>query len=295
MTSPITPVSRWWFGAQPLAKVAVLRTIVYLYIPLDLYDRTPQVIPHAYGNAQLYDPVHILAFLHQPAPVPWFAQSLRVLIIATAVLAGLGLWPRVLGWALAFAYADWACLAMSYGKVDHDHLAILVALFVIPTVNGATWRATESSEAAGWALRCIEVAVISTYFLAAVTKIRVGGWHWASGAVFSWAIVRRGTWFSNPLLHHPDVLLLAQWSLFIFELCTPFFLVASQRWGTVGFCAFISFHTVTWLALKIDFAPLIACLFVLLPLEQFAYWVQRKLPERTRTFVPGPHYVEAGS
>jgi hypothetical protein len=271
--SPNTAVGRWWFRPQPLAKVAVLRTIVYLYIPVDLYERTQQVIPQAYGSARLYEPVHILAFLHQPAPAPWFVQSMRVVIIGTAVLAGLGLWPRLLGWVLAFAYGDWACLAMSYGKVDHDHLAILIALFVLPTVRGASWRSTGSSQAAGWALKCIEVAVIATYFLAAVTKIRVGGWHWASGAVFTWAVVRRGTAFSDPLLHHPELLLFGQWALFIFELSTPLFLFASQRWRTVGFCAFIGFHTITYLALTINFAPLIACLFVLLPLERAAYWL----------------------
>jgi hypothetical protein len=275
VTSVTNPVDRWWFRPQPLAKVAVLRTIAYLYIPLDLYFRTRQVIPHAYGSAALYDPVHALAFLHQPAPVPWFAQSLRVVIIATAVLGGLGLSPRLLGVVLAVAYGDWACLAMSYGKVDHDHLAILIALLVLPTVRGASWHATESSEAAGWALRCIEVAVIATYFLAAVTKIRVGGWHWASGAVFAWAVVRRGTAFSNPLLHHPLVLLLGQWALFVFELSTPIFLFVRQRWRTVGFCAFIGFHTITYLALTINFAPLVACLFVLLPLESVAYRRQR--------------------
>jgi Vitamin K-dependent gamma-carboxylase len=283
VSSPSTPVGRWWYRPQPLAKVAVLRTIVYLYLPFDLYFRTRQVVPQAYGSAGLYEPVHILALIHQPAPVPWFAQSLRVVVIGAAVLAGFGLWPRVLGWVLAVAYGDWACLAMSYGKVDHDHLAILIALFVLPTVAHASWRATGSSQAAGWALKCIEVAVIATYFLAAVTKIRVGGWHWASGAVFTWAIVRRGTAFSDPLLHHPQALLLGQWALFIFELSTPMLLFLRQKWRTVGFCAFIAFHTITYLALTINFAPLIACLFVLLPLEHVAYRLQR-----TSAFRPHP-------
>ena len=77
-----TPPGRWLYRPQPLAKVAVLRTIVGLYLPLDLFIRTSQVVPHSYGSSQLYDPVHVLAFLHQPAPVPWFAQSLRAMIIA---------------------------------------------------------------------------------------------------------------------------------------------------------------------------------------------------------------------
>ena len=38
---------RWWFRPEPLARLALLRTLVYLYVPLDLYIRTASVVPHA--------------------------------------------------------------------------------------------------------------------------------------------------------------------------------------------------------------------------------------------------------
>jgi hypothetical protein len=251
-----------------LARVAVLRTLVYLYVPLDLYIRTAQVVPHAYGSQELWDPVKILRFFHQPPPQPWFAQTLRVVIIVSSLVAATGLLPRAAGWLVALAYGDWACLAMSYGKVDHDHLAILVAVVVLPTVRGASWRSTQSSEAAGWALRWIEISVVATYFLAAYAKVRIAGWHWVDGAIFTWAIVRRGTSLARPLLHHPLPLLLAQWGLFVLEVSTPALLFVRQRWRTLGVITLLLFHFTTWLMITINFAPLVVCLLAFLPLEQ---------------------------
>ena len=270
MTAIAAAVRRWWFRPEPIARVAVLRTIIYLYVPLDLWVRTAQVIPHAYGSAELYQPVKVLRLIHQPSPSPWFAQSLRVVIIVAALTAAAGLLPRLAGWVVAVAYLDWTCLAMSYGKVDHDHLGIIAALLVLPTVRGVSWRSTERSESAGWALRWIEICVVATYFLAAYAKVRFGGWHWVNGATITWAVVRRGTAIADPLLHHPLVFLLAQWGLFILEVCTPVLLFVRQRWRTLGALALLGFHVMTWLTITINFAPLMACLTVFLPLERLA-------------------------
>lgn len=255
-----------------------MRTIVYLFVPIDLFARTGQVVPHAYGSRELYDPVELLAAIHQPAPSPWFVQALRVVIIVASLAAATGRWTRVFGWIVALAFLDWCCLAMSYGKVDHDHLAILVAVFVLPTVRGGSWRSHADSEAAGWALRCIEVAVIATYFLSAYAKfVRFGHPHWLLGATFAWAVVRRGTFVATPLLHHPLVLLLAQWGLFGLEALTPLVLFLGRRGRVWAVVVLELFHLVTEATIRINFLPLMVCLLVFLPLEEFAAWTSRFL------------------
>jgi len=274
----VTAVARWWFRPAPLARFAVMRTIVYLFVPIDLFARTGQVVPHAYGSRELYDPVELLAAIHQPAPSPWFVQALRVVIIVASLAAATGRWTRVFGWIVALAFLDWCCLAMSYGKVDHDHLAILVAVFVLPTVRGGSWRSHADSEAAGWALRCIEVAVIATYFLSAYAKfVRFGHPHWLLGATFAWAVVRRGTFVATPLLHHPLVLLLAQWGLFGLEALTPLVLFLGRRGRVWAVVVLELFHLVTEATIRINFLPLMVCLLVFLPLEEFAAWTSRFL------------------
>jgi hypothetical protein len=263
-------VRDWWFRPEPLGRLAVLRTLVFLYVPVDLFTRTAQVVPASYGSAGLYKPVKLLELIHQPMPHPWFTQSLRALVIVASLVAATGMFRVVTGWIAALAYLDWCCLAMSFGEVGHDHFVILVAVFVLFTAEGARWRSTTSSAAAGWALKCVEVASIATYFLAAYAKVRFAGWHWVNGAVFSWAIVRRGNAFSHPLVHHPTALLVSQWALFILEVATPVLLFVKQRWRTVGFFVLLAFHITTWLTIGINFAPLVVCLTAFLPLERIA-------------------------
>jgi hypothetical protein len=273
----VNPVSRWLFRPGPVGRLAVLRLLVYLYVPIDLFTRTAQVVPHAYGSAALYDPVDLLDTLHQPSPEPWLVQSLRVVIVVGCLVAAAGVLPRLAGWIVAFGYLDWACLAMSYGKVDHDHLGLLVALFVLPTAGRVRLGATERTEAAGWALRCIELAVVATYFLSAYAKeVRFGGAHWVVGATFAWAVVRRGSSPVKLLLHHPLVLVAGQIGVVAMEASTPVLLVLGRRARLVGVATLLAFHLVTWASIGINFAPLLVCLGVFLPLEDIPGWVARR-------------------
>lgn len=66
-----------------------------------------------------------------------------------SLLAAVGVLPRLAGCLVALGYLDWACPAMSYGKVDRDHLGLLVALFVLPTAGKVRLGSTAHSEAAG--------------------------------------------------------------------------------------------------------------------------------------------------
>jgi hypothetical protein len=275
----LVAIRDWWLQPAPLARLAVLRTLLYLFLPLDVFLTTSLVVPQSYASSELYHPVDLLAAIHQPAPGPWFTHSLRIVIVVAALVAASGRLPRVAGWVAAFAYLDWSCLAMSYGKVDHDHLAILVAVFVLPTVAGARWRAEGSSEAAGWALRCIAVATIATYFLSAWAKLRFGGPHWPLGATFTWAVARRGTTIGEQLLDHPRILQASQFGLVLLELSTPLLLFVRQRWRTIGVLGLLVFHLTTWLTIRIHFLPLVVCLAALLPLERLAVRVTQRAPK----------------
>jgi hypothetical protein len=252
----------------------VLRAIVYLFVIADVLAVTSLVVSQS-ESSELYQPVQLLQLIHQPAPGPLFTKTLRIVIVLAAAIAASGRFRRTAGAVVAVAYADWCCLAMSYGKVDHDHLAILVAVLVLPTVSGATWQSTSESEAAGWALRSIAVAVVATYFLSAYAKMRYGGAHWALGATFTWAVLRRGTSLGRPLLHHPHVLFAAQWGLWLLEASTPALLFLRQRWRTLFVIGLGFFHLTTWLTIRIHFLPLVVCLAVFLPLERVAAWAVR--------------------
>jgi hypothetical protein len=183
-------------------------------------------------------------------------------------LAAIGIFPRLLGWSIFLLYFEWMLIFNSYGKVDHDRFAFLVALALLPTIGHAKHGDTTKSEKAGWAFRVIQLAVIATYFLAAWAKLRFGGLEWLWGTSLTWAILRRGTEWSNWMLDHVWLIKTSQVGIIAFELMSPiiFFVNDRIRPYIVGY--FYVFHLVTWLAITISFAPHLIAMTTFLPLER---------------------------
>jgi hypothetical protein len=186
---------------------------------------------------------------------------------------------------------------MSYGKVDHDRFGFLVALAVLATVGRARHGDRTRSEAAGWALRATQLAVIATYFLASWAKLRYGGLDWLTGATLTWAIVRRGTFLTDLLLSAPWVLIAAQIGIVTFELLSPLIFVLRERWryAAVGFL--YSFHVVSFVTITISFMPHMAAMTSFLPLERVrpVLWARRALGRRALGgWAPGGRAVGGG-
>ena len=267
-------MTRWLLAPAPLARVAVLRVIVYLFVPVDVLLTTTWVRAHASVPAELYVPLRIGRLLPLPTPGPW-VEVFQVLLVAAALVAAAaavrGLLPRLTGWLVALMYLEWMVVAMSYGKVDHDRFAFLVALFVLPSVGRAGLRSKERTEAAGWALTVIALAVVATYTLAAVAKIRFGGWDWVDGATLTRAVLRRSTPLSEPLLEVPVVLHAAQYGLMLMELAVAPLLLVRWRDPRIGWLlalGFLGFHVMTFAMITIIFLPHCIALLALLPLER---------------------------
>ena len=265
---------RWLYAPAPLARVAVLRVVTLLFIPVDVLLTTTWVRGHAQVPGELYVPLRLGRLLPLPTPGPW-VEVLQVVLIAAALLAALlavrDRLPRLAGWVVAGLYLEWMVVAMSYGKVDHDRFAFLVALFVLPSVGRAGLRSRERSEAAGWALSMIAVAVVATYVLAAVAKLRFGGLDWVNGATLTRAILRRSTPLSEPLLDLPAVLHAAQYGIMAMELLVAPLLLVRWRderrtWALA--IGFLGFHLMTFAMITIIFLPHCVALLALLPLER---------------------------
>jgi hypothetical protein len=267
----------WWFSPVALGRVAALRVLVALYVPLDLWLSTSWVHEHGDVPPELYQPVALARLLQVPAATPLSADLLRsgMTVLSVAMLIAV-IWRRVpdavsriVGAGLGIAYLWWMLLAMSYGKVDHDRYAFLVLLAVLPTVAGARLGDRDTSESAGWAIRMVQVAVVATYFLAAVAKIRFGGWGWANGATFARAIIRRGTDLVDWMVQYPWTLRVSQWAMLVLELAAPLLLLIRRErtmWIVIG--SLYAFHLMTYAALGIIFLPHLVALAAFLPLER---------------------------
>ena len=277
-------MTRWLLTPAPLARIAVLRVVVYLFVPVDVLLTTTWVRAHAQVPGELYVPLRLGRLLPLPTPGPW-VEVFQVVLVLAALVAALAAvrsrLPRLAGAVVAVLYLEWMVVAMSYGKVDHDRFAFLVLLFVLPTVGRATLRSRDSDQAAGWALSMVALAVVATYTLAAFAKIRFGGWDWIDGATLTRAIVRRNTRLSEPLLELTWVLHAAQYGLMVMELVVAPLLLVRWRDPRVTWAlalAFLGFHVMTFAMITIIFLPHCVALLSLLPLERLV---------RSRADAPG--------
>jgi len=259
----------WWLPEAALGRIAAMRVIAYLFIPLDVFVFTPWVAEHADVPTVLYQPLRIGELLHLPTPTHTVVIAVQWLLVGASLLAATGRAPRVLGAAVFLLYGEWMVIAMSYGKVDHDRYAFLVLLAVLPTIGRVHLGDRTPSPAAGWALRCVQIAVMLTYFMASLAKTRFGGWDWATGATLSRAILRRGTVVSRWLLDYPHLLEAGQFLMVAAELLSPLILLAaSDRARTLVAAALFSFHIATFAGITILFLPHLVAVCSLLPLDR---------------------------
>ena len=269
---------KWLFAPVPLGRIAAFRTLVYVFVALDLVVFTPWVRSHANTPTDLYEPLLIGRVLPLPTPTPPVVWTVFWALLVLAPAAATGRAPRILGWAVFALYLEWMVVAMSYGKVDHDRVGLLVALAVLPTVGRARHGDRTLTEAGGWALRVTQIAVVCTYFLAAWAKLRFGGPDWATSAVLAQAIIRRGTWLADEIAVVPGLLIAAQFGIMAFELLSPLIFVVPQRWRAYGVAFFYSFHLMTFSMITISFAPHLVAMASFLPLERVrpVEWARRR-------------------
>jgi hypothetical protein len=287
---PITPekatgfqaLGSWWFRPVPLARIAVFRVIAYLFIPIDVFLTTAWVRAHADVPTEWYQPLFIGRLLHLPTPTHTVVIVVQWALVLAAVAAASGRAPRLLGTAVFLLYAEWMVIAMSYGKVDHDRIAFLVALAVLPTIGRARFRDRRPSEAAGWAMAAVLVTVMLTYFLAAWAKIRFGGWDWPTGSTLTRAVLRRGTPLSDWTLEVPWLLTAAQWAMLALELAAPLILLVRSDRARIALVLFLlGFHVMVFAGVTIIFLPHCIAILSILPWE-------RLTAMRRQTALPAP-------
>lgn len=276
----------WWTTPLPLARVAVLRVAIYLFLLYDIFALTNDVIPMSHAP-EFYQPTMIGRILPLPTPTLALTQTLQIVIIVGALVAASGRLPRLAGWTVAIAYFEWMIISQGYGYVSHDHLALMIAVAVLPTIGRAPFTSNDTSEAAGWAFRCIQISTIATYFYSAVVKwVRSGSpAAWANGAVFIWALMRRGSDLFSWMTDYPWLLQISQWGLLIIEFLSPVVLFLRRKALYLAVVVFLGFHLMTYLALGIHFLPTVICWLAFLPLERLVPLARRAVaaivPRRT--------------
>lgn len=288
----------WFAPVRPEARVAVLRSVLYVFVLVDVHLIVGDPIPLS-RHPDLYEPLWFARALHLPAPSLPLTWTLYAVLVLGCVAGLTGRLPRLVGWVVATAFTWWVAIGFSYGKVDHDHLALVVALWVLPSVGAVPggWSSGRWSSQAGWALKCVQVAVVGTYFLSALTKISNAGWSltaWPESYILLWAVVRRPHGLGQLLVAHPGVLHVMQWVSILAELASVVVLWLRGR-ALLGAALFwLGFHVFTVAMLYIHFAPTVVCWLAFAPLERLAPWWRARHPGLEPP-VPVPARVPARS
>ena len=203
---------------MPLARVALLRLAVYAFVIIDVVFLHTSGWYHGFADPVWYEPLVGGRLLHLPAATLLLVELLKWGSVAAALVAMTGRWPRTAGWIVAVTWAWYQYVAFSYGKVDHDRGDFILALLLLPTVGTAHLSDRRLSEAAGFAVRAIQLGAIATYFLSGVAKLRFGGPEWVNSATLVRAVVRRGTPLGHELAALPWLLHRSQWLIMAAEL-----------------------------------------------------------------------------
>lgn len=272
----------WLLPSLPRARVAWVRSIIAVVAVLDaaLLLSTPRSRAH---TPDFYDPVPLARFLFLPAPTPVLATLAMVGIVCGAALLVNGGRRRPAAWQqrtggvlLAVSYLVWCLWAMSFGYVAHDHMAIAVAVAVLPTAGVARYADTGADERAGWALRMVQIFTVLTYTGSVLAKAVLNDWdllRWANSGTLAWAFLRRENPINALLVEQGALLRLSQWGALALELAAPLVFLVSERWRWLVVLGFVGFHATTFVLLGIHFLPTVVCWSAFLPWER---WLVRR-------------------
>lgn len=272
--------SRWLFAPMPLARIAAFRIVVFLFVIIDVLLLHTSGWYHGAADPVWYEPLILGKLLGLPAASIPLVNILKWGCVLAAAAAVTGRLPRLLGWTVAVAWIWYQYVAFSYGKVDHDRADFVIALALLPTVGAVHLDDRRRSEAAGFAIRVVQLMAIATYFLSAWAKLRFGGIEWVDSATMSRAVVRRGTPWARWLLDWPWTLHAFQYVLMSAELLSPVIFLVTERWRRRMVAGWYVFHTMTYAAITIAFWPHLVMMLAFLPLERYAAWLRGALRRR---------------
>ncbi|MGA8977524.1 MAG: hypothetical protein WB473_00240, partial [Pedococcus sp.] len=91
----------WLFTPMPLARVAVLRLLVFAFVVIDVVGLHTSGWYHGWADPVWYEPLVMGELLHLPAATVALVQTLKWGCVLAALAAMTGRAPRLLGWTVA--------------------------------------------------------------------------------------------------------------------------------------------------------------------------------------------------
>jgi hypothetical protein len=185
---PVARIDAWLSAPAPAERLAVLRILVGAFSFAYLATRLPVFLALADRRGRL-EPVGLLWWLAEPLPTALVvAGVLATLLLGIAFTAGLA--PRASGPGFAVGMLLATTYRSSWGQVLWiENLMVLQLLIVGFSASADAWAlgrrgsgpSPEPSGSYGWPVRLAMLVTVTTYVLAGVAKLRIGGLDWMWG------------------------------------------------------------------------------------------------------------------
>lgn len=187
MRTVVARVDRWLLADGSAAALAAFRVLVGAFATGYLLVRAPAFFAVADRPPGAFDPVGILAWLHDPLP----AWSVRLVLVAT-IVAGVafaaGVAFRASGPMFALGFLAVTTYRSSWGQLLWFESLPVLHVMIVGFAPGADRLAlggkrgeTGRGVRYGWPLRLAAIVTVVTYVVAGVAKLRIGGAAWLDG------------------------------------------------------------------------------------------------------------------
>lgn len=179
-----------WLGAPaPAERLGALRVVTSLFATCYLAVRLPAFLALADAPESRFEPVGVLALLDSPMPdVAWTALLVGALVLGAASASGV--WFRLSGPGFATLLLIITTYRSSWGQLLwFEALLVLHVVIVGLAPSADAWSmgtrravpADRDPREYGFPVRLAAIVTVTTYLLAGVAKLRIGGVDWAAG------------------------------------------------------------------------------------------------------------------
>ena len=189
MTALLRRTDAWLGAPAPADRLGVLRFVTSLFATCYLGVQLPAFLAIADAPVSRFEPVGVLAWLGSPlSATVWVTLVVSALVFGAASTAGV--WFRLCGPGFAALLLVVTTYRSSWGQVLWLEALLVLHVVIIgfgPSADGFSLDARRAMPPGrdggsyGFPIRLAGLVTVTTYVLAGVAKLRIGGAGWLAG------------------------------------------------------------------------------------------------------------------
>jgi len=173
----------------PARRLAILRFVVAAFGLVYLLIRLPVFVGLADNRPTRFDPVGPLSMLSSPLP-DWMLYMLITSAIGSATGTLIGYRYRIVGPVFAATVVLLLTYRSSWGQILWFEIVFALHALIIGVSPAADVLSLDEHRRArppaphqryGWPVKLAAIVTVTTYFVSAVAKLRIGGVDWVAG------------------------------------------------------------------------------------------------------------------